>query len=71
MKIDSIKDLEAVINLCRRKGVTSIEIDNIKLALGEKPERKAIESTEANKEQEPMFTDEQILLWSAGSLGAE
>jgi hypothetical protein len=71
MQIDSIKDLEAVINLCRRKGVTSIEIDNIKLALGDKPERKAIESTEAPKEQEPVLTDEQILLWSAGSLGAE
>ncbi len=71
MKVDSIKDLEAVINLCRRKGVTSISVDNIQFVLGDKPERKAIESTESTKEQEPVLTDEQILLWSANTLEAE
>lgn len=33
MKITSIKELRQVIQLCRRSGVMSIEIDNVKMIL--------------------------------------
>lgn len=37
MKIDSIKDLEAIIKLCRKTGVEHIIVDSIELNLGPAP----------------------------------
>ena len=37
MKINSIKDLQKVLKLCRQTGVTTIEIDGVKLTLGPQP----------------------------------
>lgn len=37
MKIQSIKDLKQIIALCRKNGVSSIEIDGIKLSLSPIP----------------------------------
>lgn len=37
MKIDSIKDLEKVIKLCRKTGITAIKIDGIEFGLGPVP----------------------------------
>jgi len=37
MTIDSLKDLQKVIQLCRKTGVTLIKIDGIELQLGPKP----------------------------------
>jgi hypothetical protein len=37
LKIENIKELRAVIKLCRELGVDSIEVDSIKLQLGSKP----------------------------------
>ena len=36
MKIDSLKELKQVIELCRKSGVDLIKIDNIELVLGNK-----------------------------------
>lgn len=37
MKLDSLKDLEKLIKLCRRLGVDNIETNDIKLKLGTQP----------------------------------
>lgn len=37
MTIDSLKQLEALLKLCRKSGVAAIEVDGIKLALGNEP----------------------------------
>jgi hypothetical protein len=37
MKIDTLKDLEKVISLCRKLGVESIKIDNVEFHLGQLP----------------------------------
>lgn len=37
MKIDNIKDLKAVIKLCRDTGVSSIKVDNVEFHLGHEP----------------------------------
>ena len=34
MKIESLKDLDKLMTLCRKRGVNAIEIDNIKFNLG-------------------------------------
>lgn len=39
MKIDNLKELSKLIQLCRKTGVDAIEIDGIKLALGQAPKR--------------------------------
>lgn len=39
MKIDSIKDLQKVIALCRKLGVDALEVDNVKFNLGAAPKR--------------------------------
>lgn len=37
MKIESIKKLDQLISLCRKRGINNIEIDGIKLELGIEP----------------------------------
>lgn len=44
MKIESLKELKALIDLCHKMGVNSITVDSISLELGERP-RKAIKRT--------------------------
>jgi len=39
MKLENIKDLQKVIQLCRKSGVDSIRIDNVEFHLGPKPMR--------------------------------
>lgn len=70
MNIQSIKDLEAIIKLCRRQGVSTIEIDGVKLSLGEPPQRnnaKYAESDTKTPISDPEYSDEQLLMWSASS----
>lgn len=49
MKIDTIKQLKSVIELCRKSGIDSIEIDGIKIDFGMSPESASI-STEQPQE---------------------
>jgi hypothetical protein len=39
MKVDTLKDLEAVIKLCRRQHVEIIKVENIEIVLGKAPVR--------------------------------
>lgn len=39
MKIDTLKDLERVIKLCRKTGVSAIKIDGIEFGLGPEPKQ--------------------------------
>lgn len=39
MKIESLKDLQKVIQLCRKTGVNSIKIDNVEFHLGAEPRK--------------------------------
>lgn len=65
MKIETIKDLEAVLKLCRRQGVTSINIDGIRLSLGELPAPKTPETAKDDTKVEDQYTDEDLLFWSS------
>lgn len=64
MKIDTLKDLEKTIKLCRRMGVQSIEIDGVKLQLGDAPEKANLVTEESTKTENDL-SDEELLLWSA------
>lgn len=65
MKVENLKDLKALIKLCRQMGVDNIEVDGVKLALGTEPLRPTKLVQEPTAEQaDTVYTDEQIALWS-------
>lgn len=68
MKIETIKDLEAVLRLCRKQGVDSIKIDNVTIRLGDMPEPKVNAKSAAGQSEyiptENVYSDEEILSWS-------
>lgn len=37
MKIENLKDLQKLIQLCRKTGIEAIEVDNVKINLGPAP----------------------------------
>lgn len=72
MKIDTLKDLKALVQLCRKQGIDSIEVDGVKLELGDAPVSKnelRNEATSDNIDTGPQYTDEETLLWSSTAHG--
>lgn len=39
MKVNTIKDLQKLVQLCRKTGIDAIEVDGVKLNLGPAPKR--------------------------------
>lgn len=66
MKIESLEQLEAVVKFCRKQGISSIEIDGVKLAISEQPKRrrKGKEVT-GDIETPDVFTEDDLMFWSA------
>ena len=53
--------------MCRKEGINSIEVDGVKLALGDAPKRKKLNSEQQELTNEmPKYTEEELLTWSAG-----
>jgi hypothetical protein len=48
MKIDSLKDLEQLVKLCRKTGIDAIKIDNIEFTLGTAPKTHTRQPSVAN-----------------------
>jgi len=80
MKIESLKDLQKLIQLCRKMGVEAFEVGEIKMSLGPEPAKykaTAIYKQTLQKTLAPggitedvtiptdLLTDEQLLFWSA------
>jgi len=67
VKIETLKELEAMLKVCRKQGVTSISVDGIQLQLGDLPAEKL--SAEPLKEQvEDAYSAEDIAFWSTGAI---
>ena len=65
MKIDSLKELEAAIKVCRKHGVTSLEIDGIKLQLLELQNESEVQQDQSAARPIVQYTDEELLTWSS------
>jgi hypothetical protein len=64
MKVETLKELEALIKVCRKHGVHSITVDGISMLINEPPEQHS--ETASNKDvHTPVYTDEDILTWSS------
>jgi hypothetical protein len=67
MKLESLKDLKAVMLLCRKQGISSIEVDGVKLVLGDAPAKapqaRSLQTPEPDLT--PSTPDEsELLFWS-------
>lgn len=61
--VESLKDLEKLLKLLRKQGVTEFKHAGIELRLGDLPREN--EPLEEQENQEPaMLTDEQLIAWS-------
>ncbi len=72
--IESLKDLEKLLKLCRKQGVTKIDLGTVKLELGELPIERSV-SAEREESESPYqgfptgdLTPEQLMFYSAGGL---
>lgn len=73
MELPDLKKLKDIINLCRKTGVQCIEINGVKITLGEervKTPTKALKSTPTSYDDAAAVfesdgpTDEELLMWS-------
>jgi hypothetical protein len=65
MNLPDLKQLDKVIALCRKRGVSEITVGDITLKLGVKPS-KAPKHEELPMEEQ--VSDEELLFWSSGNL---
>jgi hypothetical protein len=70
MSVD-LKGLSKIIALCRKTGVSSLEVDGIKLTLSPSlPMKRSNKKTNDEPKVEKVFSDEDALFWSSPTLGA-
>jgi len=71
VNLPNLSELSKIIDLCRKKGVESIKIDNVELTLSrEAPPSKYKRKTEAASDFvtiEQPYSEEDALFWSAPS----
>lgn len=65
MKIETLKELKALLELCNKQHVREITIDGICMKLEGMPEAPTNTSTNTQIATPDQFTPEEILMWSA------
>ncbi len=72
--IENFKDLEKLLKLCRKQGVTEIDLHGVKLKLGDLPNDES-RSASISDQEDPLknfpqgvLTDEQLMFYSAGGV---
>lgn len=66
MKLDTLRDLEAAIKLCRRLGVKALTVNGVQVELGEPPHKtKRLKSDDKAEIAPTGPTDEEMLFWSS------
>ena len=66
--IKDLSELDKLLKLCRKRGVTDLKLGDIELKLGALPERKGQQSEEEGDEPEmpDALSPEQMVFFSAG-----
>lgn len=66
MNVSTIKELAKLIDLCRKKGIEEIEVDNLKFKLG--PVKEKFKDSSSNIiESDQMLSPDDVLNWSVSS----
>ena len=63
--IENLKDLERLLKLLRKQGVTDFKMNGVELKLGDLPSEPG-DIAELEEQAEPPMTDEQIMAWAIG-----
>lgn len=76
--IESLKDLEKLLKLCRKQGVIDLTLGTIAFKLGELPERQASVASEEEEPEDPYLdfpdgplTPEELTFFANGGLPNE
>lgn len=66
----NLKELEKLMKLCHKYNVKSISVEGISLTIEGHiaPKQKLTKAEESSQNIEPQYTDEDILMWSAGGV---
>jgi hypothetical protein len=66
LKIETIKDLKAVADLCRKQGITSINVDGVTMVFGDAPQKTAHTPTDDKiVDETTSYTDDDLIEWSS------
>lgn len=65
----NLKELEKLMKLCHKYNVKSITVDGVSIAIEAhiSPKQRLNKTEQTIPEEEPQYTDEDILMWSAGN----
>lgn len=77
--VKDLKDLEKILKLCRKQGVTEIEVGGLKLKLGDLPQRQSTRQDQTQDDNDEIadpfanfpdgiLTPEQLAYYSAGGV---
>lgn len=75
LAINTQKELEALIKMCRKHGVRNIEVDGVKMLI-DAPDEHVAESSQSrntadNVKSPDQYSDEDIMFWSSTPVGFE
>lgn len=65
MKIDNLKELDALLKVCRKHGVTIISADGLQLTIGDAPAKSKDAEGKDNIETPDTLSEEELLFWSS------
>jgi hypothetical protein len=73
--IESLKDLERLLKICRKQGVTEIKLKDVEFKLGDLPMERGSNEVEIEDPltgfPEGELTPEQLMFYSSGGLPAD
>lgn len=69
MIISNLKDLAKLIDLCRKKGIDQIKVDNLEVKIGSLPSEKYLpQGSSGDIKNEDTLSADDVLNWSAHQL---
>jgi hypothetical protein len=71
MEIKDLEDLAKLAQVCRKSGIDSIEVGDLKVTFnGETPKRKRV-AKETQLTDQPAYNIDQLIDWSSQGIGAD
>ncbi len=67
--IKDLKELQALLKLCRKQGITAIKLDGVEIAFGELPKKSSDPEDAEDDIPTEGLSPEQLLYYSAGGQG--
>lgn len=69
--INDLKELEKLLKLCRKQGVTEINLGTVAFKLGDLPDKSKEEEETVSNFPSEVLTPDQLMFYSAGGVPSE